>query len=164
MPETSDAAREAFLAETRICVFTTFGKSGWPNSVPVWFEWDGSKARIFSYSGTLKLRNLERDPRATLLVFNHLEEPEYWVRIEGKVEIFTEGAANLLPSLVTLLAAPSFKGAHTAIEILIDNFPELLRKHILNHNSQDFKMESVFKYIIYRIIGLKYNKRYFEMA
>ena len=99
MPETSDAAREAFLAETRICVFTTFGKSGWPNSVPVWFEWDGSKARMFSYNGTIKLRNLERDPRATLLVFNHLEDPEYWVRIEGTVEILTEGAVDLAKRL-----------------------------------------------------------------
>ncbi len=99
MTTTPDEVRDAFLAETRIGVLTTLDESGWPISVPVWFEWDGSQARIFTTPTSRKMRRLARDPRASLLISNEVGQPEYWVAIDGKVEIREEGAAELAKRL-----------------------------------------------------------------
>ncbi len=99
MPATPDEVRDAFLAETRIGVLTTLDDSGWPISVPVWFEWDGSHARIFTTATSRKMRRLARDPRASLTVSNEVGQSEYWVTIEGDVEVYVEGAARLAARL-----------------------------------------------------------------
>ena len=94
-----DEIRDAFLAETRIAVLTTLDSSGWPVSVPVWFEWDGSHARVFSSVGSRKISRLQADSRASLLIANNVGEPEYWVAIDGDVEVREEGAAALAKRL-----------------------------------------------------------------
>ena len=94
-----DEVRDAFLAETRIGILTTLDNSGWPISVPVWFEWDGSHARVFTTASSLKVGRLKNDSRASLLVVNNVGEPEYWVAIDGEAEIREEGAADLAARL-----------------------------------------------------------------
>lgn len=94
-----DEAADAFLRETRIAILTTLDGSGWPVSVPVWFEWYGSQARVFTSAGSPKVARLKRDPRATLLVTNEVGQPEYWVAVEGEVAILEEGAADLAKRL-----------------------------------------------------------------
>ncbi|MCH8162183.1 MAG: TIGR03618 family F420-dependent PPOX class oxidoreductase [Chloroflexi bacterium] len=99
MTKMTDEARDAFLAETRIGILSTAGEDGWPISVPVWFEWDGSHARVFTSAGSPKVGRLERDPRVSLLVVNNVGEQEYWVAIDGQVEVREEGAAELAKRL-----------------------------------------------------------------
>jgi PPOX class probable F420-dependent enzyme len=94
-----DKKRDTFLAETRICILTTLDQDGWPVAVPVWYEWDGVKVRVFTSAGSPKVAKLERDARASLLVTNRLGEPEYWVRIDATVAILKEGAAELAQRL-----------------------------------------------------------------
>lgn len=99
MTKITDEARDAFLAETRIGILSTAGEDGWPISVPVWFEWDGSHARVFTSASSPKVSRLERDPRVSLLVVNNVGEQEYWVAIDGEVEVREEGAAELAKRL-----------------------------------------------------------------
>lgn len=99
MTKMTHEARDAFLAETRIGILSTAGEDGWPISVPVWFEWDGSHARVFTNAGSPKVGRLERDPRVSLLVVNNVGEQEYWVAIDGEVEVREEGAAELAKRL-----------------------------------------------------------------
>ena len=99
MTKMTDAARDAFLAATRIGILSSAGGDGWPISVPVWFEWDGSRARVFTSAGSPKVDRLERDPRVSLLVVNNVGEQEYWVAIDGQVEVREEGAAELAKRL-----------------------------------------------------------------
>ncbi len=99
MSPTPDEVRDAFLAETRIGILTTLDHSGWPISVPVWFEWDRSHARIFTTATSRKMGRLERDPRASLLVSNEVGQPEYWVAIDGDVDILNDGAVELAKRL-----------------------------------------------------------------
>ena len=87
--------RETFLRETRLGILTTLVEGGMPIAVPVWYEWDGEHARIFSNATSAKIRRLERDSRASLLVTNVLGEQEYWVAIEGTVAVRREGAIEL---------------------------------------------------------------------
>ncbi len=99
MTTMSDEAREAFLAETRLGVLSTLRDDGAPISVPVWFEWDGSHARMFTTASSRKVERLARDARASLLVAARIDEPEAWVAIDGRIDILEEGATDLAERL-----------------------------------------------------------------
>jgi PPOX class probable F420-dependent enzyme len=56
------------LEEQRIIVVATWGRDGWPHLMPLWYVLRDGVPWIFTYRKSQKVRNLERDPRATLLV------------------------------------------------------------------------------------------------
>lgn len=58
----------AFLDEERTVIATTLGPNGWPHSMPMWFVIRKGEVWMWTYRSSQKVRNLERDPRATLLV------------------------------------------------------------------------------------------------
>ena len=99
MATMTDAEREAFLSTTRLGMLSTLAASGAPVTVPVWFEWDGETVRMFSGAATGKVRRIERDQRASLLVTNSIGEPEAWVAFDGEVAISKEGAFELAERL-----------------------------------------------------------------
>ena len=45
-----------------------FGPRGWPHSMPMWFTVRDGEIWVWTYAKSQKVKNLERDPRATLLV------------------------------------------------------------------------------------------------
>jgi PPOX class probable F420-dependent enzyme len=57
---------ERRLREEQIIWMTTVRSDGQPQSVPVWFFWDGEKFLVYSQPGRQKLRNIERNPRVDL--------------------------------------------------------------------------------------------------
>ena len=64
-----------FLAEERTVTCATSGPRGWPHVMPLWYVLRGHSAgepgpRLWSwtYGSSQKVRNVERDPRATLQV------------------------------------------------------------------------------------------------
>ncbi|MDE0389183.1 MAG: PPOX class F420-dependent oxidoreductase [Rhodospirillales bacterium] len=91
----TDAERDAFLRETRIGTLCTLNEDGSPNALPLWFEWDGATARMFSSRDAGKVRRLRRDPRASLTVAAPVGTPEAWVTVEGTVAILDEGGKEL---------------------------------------------------------------------
>lgn len=99
MANLSDAEREAFLARPRLGMLSTLSADGAPVTVPVWFEWDGVAARVFTGAVTGKARRIQRDARASLLVPNNVGEPESWVAFEGDVAIVNDGAIELAERL-----------------------------------------------------------------
>jgi PPOX class probable F420-dependent enzyme len=64
----TEAERLAFLDEERTVIVTSFGPCGWPHSMPMWFVVRAGEVWMWTYRTSQKVRNLERDPRATLLV------------------------------------------------------------------------------------------------
>jgi nitroimidazol reductase NimA-like FMN-containing flavoprotein (pyridoxamine 5'-phosphate oxidase superfamily) len=71
----SDAEVAAFLTEQRILTCATLGPRGWPHLMPVWYVLrdppEGEPAPrlwAWTYAASQKVRNLERDGRATLQV------------------------------------------------------------------------------------------------
>jgi nitroimidazol reductase NimA-like FMN-containing flavoprotein (pyridoxamine 5'-phosphate oxidase superfamily) len=65
----------AFLAQERTVTCATSGPRGWPHLMPLWYVLRGHSPsepgpRVWSwtYAASQKVRNLERDPRATLQV------------------------------------------------------------------------------------------------
>ena len=64
----SDGELRELLETERIAVVSTNGARGWPHSMPLWFVPRDGEVWIWTYAKSQKVRNLERDPRATVLV------------------------------------------------------------------------------------------------
>jgi general stress protein 26 len=58
----------AFLDEERTVVCATHGPRGWPHLMPLWFVVRDGTVWAWTFAKSQKVRNLERDPRATLQV------------------------------------------------------------------------------------------------
>jgi nitroimidazol reductase NimA-like FMN-containing flavoprotein (pyridoxamine 5'-phosphate oxidase superfamily) len=65
----------AFLTEERTVTCATIGPRGWPHVMPLWYVLrtapagePGPRVWAWTYGVSQKVRNLERDPRATLQV------------------------------------------------------------------------------------------------
>jgi PPOX class probable F420-dependent enzyme len=56
------------LGSERIAVVSSLGPRGWPHSMPMWFVPREGEVWVWTYAKSQKVRNLERDPRATVLV------------------------------------------------------------------------------------------------
>ncbi len=54
------------LHDDLVVWLTTIGADGTPQPSPVWFNWDGDTAQIYSKPSTPKLRNIEQRPRVSL--------------------------------------------------------------------------------------------------
>ena len=57
-----------FLARERVVNVSTLGKDGWPHMTALWYVMRDGEPWIYTYAKSQKVKNLERDDRATLLV------------------------------------------------------------------------------------------------
>jgi PPOX class probable F420-dependent enzyme len=62
-----DEVRELIESE-RIVSVGTQGPRGWPHVMPIWYVPRDGEIWIYTYGKSQKIRNLERDPRATLMI------------------------------------------------------------------------------------------------
>ena len=74
------------LREEWIAWLTTVRSDGQPQSVPVWFLWDGEGFQIYSQPDRQKLKNIGRNPRVGLHL-NSNDRGGDVVRVEGIAEI-----------------------------------------------------------------------------
>jgi PPOX class probable F420-dependent enzyme len=70
---------------------TTVRSDGQPQSVPVWFLWDGETFLIYSQRGRQKLKNIGRNARVGLHL-NSNERGSDVVRVEGAAELLEDFA------------------------------------------------------------------------
>ena len=76
-----------FLEEPRLAILMYRGSRPSPTGVPVWFDWNGQKVRMFAARNSPKVKHLHRHPAVSVLVTNRVGEPEGWVAFDGKVVI-----------------------------------------------------------------------------
>jgi PPOX class probable F420-dependent enzyme len=68
MPQLTREEIDAFLYERHTLVISTLRHDGWPQMTTVWYRWDGEAFWISTNRDRAKYRNIERDPRVTVLV------------------------------------------------------------------------------------------------
>lgn len=68
---------------------TTVRPSGQPDSVPVWFLWDGGTILIYSRPDKGKLHNLEANPRVSVTIDDTKGGGDV-IRIEGTAELVAD--------------------------------------------------------------------------
>jgi PPOX class probable F420-dependent enzyme len=87
----SESEQRELLESERIVVVSSLGPHGWPHSMPLWYVLRDGEIWIYTYAKSQKVKNLERDPRATLLVETGHEYGELrGVQIEAEAEIHRE--------------------------------------------------------------------------
>ena len=83
----TSAEMRAFLtAPVRPAVLSSVRADGRPHAAPVWYELDGASIVFNTGSGTVKGRNMARDPRVTLCVQDD-RAPFSFVVIEGTAQL-----------------------------------------------------------------------------
>jgi PPOX class probable F420-dependent enzyme len=81
----------AFLAQERTVVCATLGPRGWPHLMPLWYVLRDEQLWSWTYAASQKVRNLERDARATLQVEAGEEYQELrGVMLECEVRVHRE--------------------------------------------------------------------------
>jgi PPOX class probable F420-dependent enzyme len=79
------------LESERVAVVTSNGPRGWPHSMPLWYVVRDGEIWIWTYAKSQKVKNLERDPRATILVETGFEYQELrGVQIEAEAELIRD--------------------------------------------------------------------------
>ena len=87
----TEAEQAELLDAERIVIVSTLGPRGWPHSMPMWFVVREGEIWVWTYAKSQKVRNLERDPRATLLVETGTEYVELrGIQIEAEAELIRD--------------------------------------------------------------------------
>jgi len=110
MAQLSDSQVE-FLKEPFIAQFATLMKDGSPQITPVWVDVsdDGERILTNSENGRVKVRNVRRDPRVAIGVYDPENNYSRVLNVRGRVvEITNEGAKDHIYFL-----AEKYTGAKT---------------------------------------------------
>lgn len=121
----TEAEREKYLAEAHTIIICSIGPGGFPHPMPMWFgvEDDGSVV-MTTFTKSQKIKNIERDPRVSLLVESGTVYSELrGVVMYGKAEL-VRGAEAVL-DILARVTAKSSGGAGDAPN------PEALRKALM---------------------------------
>ncbi|HEY2160253.1 MAG TPA: pyridoxamine 5'-phosphate oxidase family protein [Solirubrobacteraceae bacterium] len=93
----------AFLDEQRTVICATNGPRGWPHLMPLWYVVREGEIWAWTYAKSQKVRNLERDPRATIQIedgerYDELRGVmiEARTKIHGELEFVTELGIEIL--------------------------------------------------------------------
>jgi len=87
----SDEEQDELIESERIVVVSSLGPRGWPHVMPLWYVPRDGDVWIWTYAKSQKVKNLERDPRATLLIETGNEYTELrGVQIEAEAELIRD--------------------------------------------------------------------------
>ena len=87
----TESERAELLDSERVAVVSSLGPRGWPHSMPMWYVVRDGEIWIWTYAKSQKVRNLERDPRATLLIETGTEYVELrGIQIEAEAELIRD--------------------------------------------------------------------------
>ena len=98
MARLTDAQRAFIRDNPYYAVVTTLRPDGSPHSTVAWATEEDGNVLINTTFRRTKARNLERDPRASVVVFDG-EDGYRWVSVSGPVALTTEGANDDIESL-----------------------------------------------------------------
>jgi PPOX class probable F420-dependent enzyme len=95
--ELTNAQRE-FLENPFVGVVTTLQPDGMPQSTVVWVDVDEEGVSVNTAYGRVKPRNLERDPRLSLVVVDP-SDPYRWFKLSGTGTLVDHGADEQIDRL-----------------------------------------------------------------
>ncbi len=85
-----------------------------PQPRPVWFEATAEgTVQLFTAPGSLKVRRLRRDPRASIVVAAPVGERERWVSVAGPTTVEPDGAHDLAARLAARYWGPTTRPGPT---------------------------------------------------
>jgi PPOX class probable F420-dependent enzyme len=87
---TPEEQRELLESE-RVVHVATMGPRGWPHVMPLWYVIRDCEIWVWTYAKSQKVKNLERDSRATLLIETGEEYQELrGIQVEAEAELIRD--------------------------------------------------------------------------
>ena len=111
----------AFLEQGRTLMVASLHPDGRPHLVPMWYVADGGQVVFRSFTRSQKIRNLQRDPRLTVLV----ERGAAYGELQG---VMLQGRARLIDDPSAVLA---LYGRLAAKYPMVGGVPRVLSPHDL---------------------------------
>ena len=111
----TDEETAELLEEQRVVVVATHGRDGFPHLMPLWYLVRDGRLWGWTYAKSQKARNMERDPRVTLLVEDGVEYDKLrgvMLRTEVRLHRDVETVAGIGVGLVDRYSGtgPEFDG------------------------------------------------------
>src|SRR5438067_1702127 len=103
MAEIPDNVRQ-YLQDKRLAVFGCTNRDGSPHLTGLWYELRGDTLILNTGTASTKVRNLRRDPHASVCVIDH--EAVRHVTVEGTVTFDEEHVLEDLTALASRYAGP----------------------------------------------------------
>ena len=121
----TDAEQSKFLAGAQTIIISSIGPGGYPHPMPMWFAVEDDGAVVMTtFTKSQKIRNIERDPRVSLLVERGTVYSELrGVVLYGKAELVREQERIL--DILARVSTKSAGGAGNAPN------PETLRNALM---------------------------------
>jgi PPOX class probable F420-dependent enzyme len=86
------------IDEPTFAVLSTINPDGAPQSSVIWVKRDGDDVLFSTIRGRRKTRNMERDPRVTVTLYDPAD-PYHYVEVRGAVSLTDEGGPELIQEL-----------------------------------------------------------------
>lgn len=119
----SDFTRK-IIDGTNFGILGTVNPDGSPQTSPVWLTRDGDDVLVSTTVGRQKEKNLARDPRVSMTVFDP-NNPYQYVEIRGHVTLTEEGAFELRDRLAQKYTGEAYKGdGPDAVRVVVRITPE----------------------------------------
>jgi PPOX class probable F420-dependent enzyme len=77
------------LDSTAVALVSTIGPKGEPQTTPIWFIWKDGAVHFSLVDGRQKLRNLRRDPHASVVIVDPAE-PTRYLELRGRVRLVAD--------------------------------------------------------------------------
>jgi PPOX class probable F420-dependent enzyme len=103
----TDLARRLIDTNT-FAVLSTVSADGAPQSTVIWVKRDGEDVIFSTIRGRKKTRNMERDPRVSLCMYDP-KDPYLYVEIRGTVTLTEHGGRELINDLSRSYDGVDFK-------------------------------------------------------
>ena len=88
-PDAIEIAR--FAEQPLLAILSTVNRDGSPQSTPVWYMYDAGLFKVTSRGDRVKVRNIRRDPRVSLVVIDTAANGDP-LRVRGTAEVVEAGA------------------------------------------------------------------------
>lgn len=111
-------AQAAFLREPNYAVVTTLRPDGSPHATVVWVDTDGESVVFNITPERVKMRDLERDARASVLTIAR-DDPYRWLSVSGTAELTQDGANEHIDQLSWKYRGREFKLAPGEQRVLV---------------------------------------------
>lgn len=99
MPPLDDPDLDELLSGPHLARLSTINPDGTPHTMPIWYEWRDGQIHVSTQAQQRKVRNMERDPRVTVLVDTN-DFPYRGVMIYGEAELDYDDAVGKRVSIL----------------------------------------------------------------
>jgi PPOX class probable F420-dependent enzyme len=138
-----------FLDEQRVMSVCTLGGDGWPHATALWYVIRDGEPWIYTYAKSQKVKNLERDERATLLVESGHDYQELrGVMLKARAELHRD--LDTVADVAQELAARYHGGGDVAVDA---SAREALRKQASKRVAVQFRVQQAVSWDHAKLAG-----------